>query len=78
MRRRLGRRQPFGRLARCFARCGQRLIPTSGAELWAMTNAVRLVAHIPPALTRAAAKLNRKGVRLHDTMTVKDYPHLDR
>jgi 2-polyprenyl-6-methoxyphenol hydroxylase-like FAD-dependent oxidoreductase len=59
----------YARRSRAFARgMAKRLIPNSRAELWAMANAVRLVAHIPPAIIRAAAKLNRKGVRLHDTM----------
>jgi 2-polyprenyl-6-methoxyphenol hydroxylase-like FAD-dependent oxidoreductase len=66
----------YARRSRAFARgMAKRLIPNSRAELWAMANAVRLVARIPPAITRALANLNRNGVRLHDTMTLKDYPH---
>ncbi|MGH3885151.1 MAG: FAD-dependent monooxygenase [Pseudonocardiaceae bacterium] len=52
----------------------KRLIPDSRAQLWAIANGARLLAHIPPGMTRALAKLNRKGIRLHDTMTLKGYP----
>jgi hypothetical protein len=38
-----------------------------------MANAARPVTHIRPRITRTLAKLNRKGIRLHDTMTLKDY-----
>jgi 2-polyprenyl-6-methoxyphenol hydroxylase-like FAD-dependent oxidoreductase len=66
----------YVRRSRAFAvGVAKRLIPDSRTELWMMANGVRLVAHIPPGLTRALAKLNRKGIRLHDTMTLKNYPH---
>jgi 2-polyprenyl-6-methoxyphenol hydroxylase-like FAD-dependent oxidoreductase len=65
----------YVRRSRAFALgVAKRLIPDNRAELWAMANGARLVAHIPPGITRALAKLNRKGIRLHDTMTLKDYP----
>jgi hypothetical protein len=66
----------YVRRSRAFALgVAKRLIPDSRAELWAMANGARLVAHIPPGITRALALLNRKGIRLHDTMTLKSYPH---
>jgi 2-polyprenyl-6-methoxyphenol hydroxylase-like FAD-dependent oxidoreductase len=49
------------------------LIPGSRAGLWALTQGVRLVSALPAGVSRAAAHLNSKGVRLHDSMTVKDY-----
>ena len=33
----------------------------------------RLVSSLPAPLTRAVAKLNTKGVRMHDSMRVPDY-----
>lgn len=66
----------YVRRSRAFALgVAKRLIPDSRAELWAMANGARLVAHIPPGMTRALALLNRKGIRLHDTMALKSYPH---
>jgi hypothetical protein len=38
-----------------------------------MTQAVRLVSLLPASLTTAVAKLNTKGVRMHDSMLVPDY-----
>jgi hypothetical protein len=43
-------------------------------QLVAMANGARLLAHITPRMIRALAKLNRKGIRLHDTMALKSYP----
>jgi hypothetical protein len=42
-----------------------------------MANGVRLFAHIPPGILRALAKLNRKGIRLHDRMALKDYQNTE-
>jgi len=62
----------YVRRSRAFAvGVAKRLIPDSRTELWLMANVVRLVAHIPPGITRALAKLDRKGIRLHDIMTLK-------
>ncbi|GLY89510.1 FAD-dependent monooxygenase [Actinoallomurus iriomotensis] len=49
------------------------LVPDSRLGLWALTQGVRLVSALPAGVSRAAARLNSKGVRLHDSMTVKDY-----
>ncbi len=43
-----------------------------------MVQAVRLIDVLPAPVARAAAKLNTKGVRLHDSITVKDYTGLDK
>jgi 2-polyprenyl-6-methoxyphenol hydroxylase-like FAD-dependent oxidoreductase len=49
------------------------LIPSSRAGVWALTQGARLVSALPAGVSRALAKLNAKGVRLHDSMPVKDY-----
>ncbi len=49
------------------------LIPSSRFGVWALTQGGRLVTALPRGVSRALAKLNGKGVRLHDSMTVKDY-----
>ncbi|MEV4128109.1 FAD-dependent monooxygenase [Nocardia sp. NPDC049707] len=54
------------------------LVPASRLELWAMVNAVRLINVLPAPVSRAAARLNAKGVRLHDSIAVKDYAASDR
>jgi 2-polyprenyl-6-methoxyphenol hydroxylase-like FAD-dependent oxidoreductase len=44
----------YVRRSRAFALgVAKRLIPDSRAELWATANGARLVAHIPPSITRA-------------------------
>jgi 2-polyprenyl-6-methoxyphenol hydroxylase-like FAD-dependent oxidoreductase len=66
-------RQPVLR-SRAFARgAAKSLVPGSRAAVWAMTQAVQLVSLLPASLTRAVAKLNTKGVRMHDSMRVPDY-----
>jgi 2-polyprenyl-6-methoxyphenol hydroxylase-like FAD-dependent oxidoreductase len=49
------------------------LIPRTRFGLWALLAAVRLIGVLPARLSRAVAKLNDRGVRLHDSMAVKDY-----
>lgn len=41
--------------------------------MWALTQGGRLVTALPRGFSRALAKLNGKGVRLHDSMVVNDY-----
>jgi len=66
-------RQPVLR-SRAFARgAAKSLVPGSRAAAWAMTQAVQLVSLLPASLTRAMAKLNTKGVRMHDSIRVPDY-----
>ncbi|MGW5051277.1 FAD-dependent monooxygenase [Actinokineospora sp. NPDC004072] len=63
--------------SRAFARgAAKSLIPTSRFGVWALVNGSRLVAALPGPVGRALAKLNTKGVRLHDSMPVKDYSGL--
>jgi 2-polyprenyl-6-methoxyphenol hydroxylase-like FAD-dependent oxidoreductase len=61
--------------SRAFAMgAAKSLIPSSPFGVWALTQVARLVSALPAGVSRALAKLNTKGVRLHDSMHVKDYP----
>ncbi|HEY7592899.1 MAG TPA: FAD-dependent monooxygenase [Actinophytocola sp.] len=60
--------------SRAFALGAARfLIPRTRLGVWSLMQAARLVSLLPARLSRALAKLNDKGVRLHDSMVVKDY-----
>jgi 2-polyprenyl-6-methoxyphenol hydroxylase-like FAD-dependent oxidoreductase len=62
------------RRSRAFARgAAKALLPGSHAALWATTRGLQLVSLLPSSLTTAIAKLNTKGVRMHDSMRLKDY-----
>ncbi|MGP3912227.1 FAD-dependent monooxygenase [Nonomuraea sp. 10N515B] len=64
----------YVRRSRTFAvNAAKRIVPGSRFELWALGAAVGLVTHLPAALTRAATKITSKGVRLHDSIRLKDY-----
>lgn len=66
-------REPVHR-SRGFARAAAKsIIPGSRAGVWALTRGVRLVSQMPGAFSRALARLNTKGVRMHDSMPVPDY-----
>ncbi|MGD1255847.1 FAD-dependent monooxygenase [Mycobacterium seoulense] len=74
-------REPVHR-SRAFARGAARgIIPGSRLGVWALTRGAQLVSLMPGSLSRAVAKLNTKGVRMHDSMPVPDYsatdPHAD-
>ena len=61
-------------LSRSFARAAARtIIPGSRVGVWALTRGLQLVSLLPRSLSRALAKLNTKGVRMHDSMPVPDY-----
>jgi 2-polyprenyl-6-methoxyphenol hydroxylase-like FAD-dependent oxidoreductase len=63
------------RRSRAFARgAAKTVIPSSPAAMWALTRGLQLVSLLPPWLTTAVAKMNPTGVRMHDSMRVKDYP----
>jgi 2-polyprenyl-6-methoxyphenol hydroxylase-like FAD-dependent oxidoreductase len=63
--------------SRAFAPGAARVvIPRSAASVWAVTRGAQLVSLLPSALTSTVAKLNTKGVRMHDSMRVKDYSRL--
>ncbi|WP_370963346.1 FAD-dependent monooxygenase [Amycolatopsis sp. cg9] len=62
------------RQSRAFAAGAARsLIPASRAGVWALATGGRLVSALPAGFSRAVAKLNTGGVRMHDSMRVKDY-----
>ncbi|WP_410670140.1 FAD-dependent monooxygenase [Amycolatopsis sp. cmx-4-68] len=62
------------RQSRAFAVGAARsLIPASRAGTWALARGGQLVSALPARLTTALAKLNTGGVRMHDSMQVKDY-----
>ena len=62
------------RRSRAFARgVAMSIVPHSRAGVWAMTRAAQLVSALPAELTKAVAKLNTKGARLHDSMQFKEY-----
>jgi len=66
-------REPVLR-SRAFARgAAKTVVPGSPAAVWAVTRGLQLVSLLPGGLTGAVAKLNTKGVRMHDTMSVPDY-----
>ncbi|MFD4636721.1 FAD-dependent monooxygenase [Lentzea sp. NPDC058436] len=49
------------------------LIPSSRLGVWGLTRGAQLLTALPSWLVRPLAKLNSKGVRLHDSMRVRDY-----
>ncbi|GAA1511051.1 FAD-dependent monooxygenase [Sphaerisporangium rubeum] len=60
--------------SRAFALGAARtLVPGSAAGVWALAQGARLVSALPVAVTRGLSKLNTKGVRLHDSIAVRDY-----
>lgn len=62
------------RRSRAFARgVAKSLVPNSPAGVWALTRGAQLISLLPARLTRVAAKLNTKGVRLYDSMQFKEY-----
>jgi 2-polyprenyl-6-methoxyphenol hydroxylase-like FAD-dependent oxidoreductase len=64
----------YVRRSRAFAvNAARRLVPGSPFDLWALTRLAWLVGHLPAGVTRAAAKASGKGVRLHDSIALKDY-----
>jgi 2-polyprenyl-6-methoxyphenol hydroxylase-like FAD-dependent oxidoreductase len=64
--------------SRVFARgAAKAVVPGSKAAVWAITRGAQLISSLPAPLTRAIAKLNTKGVRMHDSMPVPHYPELE-
>ncbi|MEO3800254.1 FAD-dependent monooxygenase [Nonomuraea sp. B1E8] len=61
--------------SRAFAiAAAKRLVPGSRFELWTLAQAARLIHYLPSAVTRAASRIGAaKGVRLHDSITLKNY-----
>ncbi|WP_231498329.1 FAD-dependent monooxygenase [Pseudonocardia halophobica] len=64
----------YVRGSRAFARAtAKSIVPVNRLVLWAIANGARLASHTPPALARALGRLNRRGLRLHDSIAVRDY-----
>jgi 2-polyprenyl-6-methoxyphenol hydroxylase-like FAD-dependent oxidoreductase len=62
------------RHSRAFAlNAAKTLIPNSQLGVRALVAGAWLVSVLPARVSRAAAKLTSKGVRLHDSMVVRDY-----
>ena len=62
------------RQSRAFALgAAKTLIPSSKLGVWGLLQGARLVSALPAGVSRALAKLNDKGVRMHDSMPIKDY-----
>lgn len=70
-------REPVRR-SRSFARgAAKGIIPGSRAGVWALTRGAQLISAMPGPLARSLARLNTKGVRMHDSMPVPDYAGSD-
>lgn len=64
--------------SRTFARgAAKGIIPGSRIGVWALTRGAQLISAMPGALSRSVAKLNTKGVRMHDSMPVPEYSGSD-
>lgn len=70
-------RDPVHR-SRMFARgAAKGIIPGSRLGVWALTRGAQLISAMPGSLSVALAKLNKQGVRMHDSMPVPDYTDVD-
>jgi len=68
----------YVRRSRKFAiAAAKKFVPASRFDLWVLLHTARLVSLLPQSVSRAAAKLNPKGLRLHDPITLKDYTPMD-
>jgi len=69
----------YVRASRAFAvGVARRLVPNTRAQLWALARGAWLAGQLPSSLTRAVAKLNRGGVRMHDEVQLKTYANRPR
>lgn len=69
----------YVRRSRAFAMGAvKQLIPASRRDLWALVAVSKAVRHLPLPLTRAMTRLSSTGLRLHDTVKLKDYSNLGR
>lgn len=61
-------------LSRTFARGAARtIIPGSRTGVWALTRGAQLISRMPASVSRSLARLNARGVRMHDSMRLPDY-----
>ncbi|MFI6321783.1 FAD-dependent monooxygenase [Nonomuraea sp. NPDC050556] len=62
------------RRSRAFALgAAKTIIPGSKFAAWGLVAGARLAGALPAGVSKALAKLNSKGVRMHDSMVVRDY-----
>jgi 2-polyprenyl-6-methoxyphenol hydroxylase-like FAD-dependent oxidoreductase len=60
--------------SRAFAvSAAKKIVPARPLDLWVLVNAARLVNALPGSVSRAIAKLNTSSLRLHDSISLKDY-----
>jgi 2-polyprenyl-6-methoxyphenol hydroxylase-like FAD-dependent oxidoreductase len=60
--------------SRTFAiSAAKKVVPARPLDLWVLVQAARWVNMLPGAVSRGIAKLNRGGIRLHDSISLKDY-----
>ena len=67
----------YVRRSRAFAMgAAKRLLPYNQIGVWAFIYTGLLVTHLPVPVTRALTRISPRSVRLHDSVTLKDYPAL--
>ncbi|CCH29995.1 FAD-dependent monooxygenase [Actinosynnema sp. NPDC047251] len=69
----------YVRRSRAFAvGAAKRIVPRTRRDVWLLRNGGRLVSHLPVPVGRLLAKLGANGLRLHDSVRLKDYaPPID-
>ncbi len=61
--------------SRAFATsAAKKVVPARPLDLWIVVNAARLTNMLPGSVSRAIAKLDFGTIRLHDSISLKDYP----
>lgn len=64
--------------SRTFARgAAKGILPGSRIGVWALTRGAQLISAMPGSLSRSVAKLNTKGIRMHDSIPVPEYTGSD-
>ncbi|MBG0826742.1 FAD-dependent monooxygenase [Planomonospora sp. ID67723] len=65
----------YVRRNRAFAvSAARQLIPATRLNLWGLIQGTRMITRIPAPAARALAGLGGRGLRLHNEITLKDYP----
>ncbi|QFZ18175.1 FAD-dependent monooxygenase [Saccharothrix syringae] len=52
----------------------KRLVPASKRDLWVLRQGIRAFKHLPTPLGRLLVRLDRSGLRLHDSVELPEYP----
>jgi 2-polyprenyl-6-methoxyphenol hydroxylase-like FAD-dependent oxidoreductase len=53
-----------------------KLVPASKFDLWMLLQLARVIGVVPASVSRTAAKLGGRGLRLHDMFALMEYPPL--